>query len=111
MTVLLAALGLLTAAHAGAPSDSMRVALEARIKAVPGAIVGVSYVDLSTRDAVHINADDSFHAASTMKVPVMVELFRQVDRKELSLDRPVLLANEFHSIVDGSVFSLNAGDD
>lgn len=89
----------------------MRAALEARIKAVPGAIVAVSYVDLTSRDTLHLNADDSFHAASTMKVPVMVELFRQSERGQLALDRPILLANEFHSIVDGSPYTLNAGDD
>jgi len=111
MTSILAALGFAAAAHGAATPDSMRVAVEARIKAVPGAIVAVSYVDLASSDALHINADDSFHAASTMKVPVMVELFRQVERGQLSLDRKILLANEFHSIVDGSTYSLNASDD
>ena len=91
--------------------DSLKLAIEAQIKAVSGAVVGLSYRDLTNGDTLHLNADDSFHAASTMKVPVMVELFRQVERGQLSLDRRIPLANEFHSIVDGSPFALSAGDD
>jgi beta-lactamase class A len=46
-----------------------------------------------------------------MKVPVMIELFRQVDRGQMSLSRRVTLKNEFGSIVDGSPYSLSAADD
>jgi beta-lactamase class A len=92
-------------------ADSLRQRLEARIAQVPGAIVGLSFRDLRSGDSLDINADDSFHAASTMKVPVMIELFRMVERKELSLDQGILLVNQFGSIVDGSPFSVDAGDD
>ncbi|HYO55475.1 serine hydrolase, partial [Archangium sp.] len=47
---------------------------------------------------LYLEADRSFHAASTMKVPVMIEFFRQVDAGKLSLDRQVTLANQFASI-------------
>jgi beta-lactamase class A len=46
-----------------------------------------------------------------MKVPVMIELFRQAEAGTLSLDEPLLVKNEFHSIVDGSVYHLSVGDD
>src|ERR671936_2390164 len=91
--------------------DSLRHRIEARIAQVPGAVVGVSLRDLGTGDSLDINADDSFHAASTMKVPVMIELFRQAEHGWLSLDQPILLVNQFGSIVDGSPFSVDAGDD
>lgn len=95
-----------------APSaDSLRSRLEARIAQVPGAIVGLSWVDLSSGRSLHLNADELFHAASTMKVPVMIELFRQVDRGHLGLDQPILLVNQFHSIADGSPYAVDAGDD
>ena len=94
------ALSLVLATH----SDSLRQRLEARVAQVPGAVVGVSFRDLQTGDSLDINADDSFHAASTMKVPVMIELFRMVERKELSLDQGILLVNQFGSIVDGAPF-------
>ncbi len=46
-----------------------------------------------------------------MKVPVMIELFRQVQAGTLSLDDPLPIRNEFHSIVDGSPYTLSEGDD
>lgn len=109
MLTLLATASLIAALQN--PSDTLQGRLEARIRQTAGATVGLSYVDLATGRAVHLNADSSFHAASTMKVPVMIELFRQVDRRELSLDQGMLLKNEFRSIVDGSPYSLSAGDD
>jgi beta-lactamase class A len=60
---------------------------------------------------VLVNADDVVHAASTMKVPVMLELYRQVDAAERSLEDEVLLENRFASIVDGSSYSLDPADD
>ena len=91
--------------------DSLRVRIESRIAAVPGASVGVAFRDLTRGDTLFIDADERFHAASTMKVPVMIELFRRIDRHALSLDRRIPLKNEFKSIVDGSPYSLNASDD
>ena len=91
--------------------DSLRVRIERRIAAVTGSTVGVAYLDLVRRDSLYLNADERFHAASTMKVPVMIELFRRLDRGQLSLNKRIELRNEFASIVDGSPYSLNAADD
>ena len=52
-----------------------------------------------------------FHAASTMKVPVMIELYRQAVEGRVPLDMPVPVVNEFRSMVDGSPFALSAEDD
>ena len=90
---------------------SLRTAIEQRIAAVPGAQVGVWLHDLATGETLAVNATASFHAASTMKVPVMIELFRRADAGTLRLDSTIVLRNQFASIVDGSPFTLNAGDD
>ena len=58
-----------------------------------------------------IQPDIEFHAASTMKVPVMIELFRQARAGRVRLDEPLQIRNEFASIVDGSPYALNVGDD
>jgi beta-lactamase class A len=109
-TLLLAAAALLPLAR---PSldDSLAARLRARIAEVPGAEVGVAYRDLGSRDSLDLASDAQFHAASTMKLPVLIELFRQADAGRLSLDQPVLLENRFHSIVDGSPYALSPGDD
>ena len=89
----------------------MRARLEQRIATTAGAVVGIYYKSLRTGELVTIAPDSSFHAASTMKVPVMIEFFRQVERGGLSEQQPVLLVNQFSSIVDGSPFSVAPIDD
>ena len=76
-----------------------------------GAEVALVYERLDGSEWVALNADKSFHAASTMKVPVMIELFRQAKAGTLSLSDPLPIRNEFRSIVDGSTYSLSEGDD
>lgn len=85
--------------------------LQRRIDSVPGARVAVAYISLGRSNSLFIEADSVFHAASTMKVPVMIELMRRVDDGRLRLDQSIPLANRFSSIVDGSPFALDAGDD
>ncbi len=52
-----------------------------------------------------------FHAASTMKVPVMFGVFEAVSRGELRLEQPVRVKNDFVSIFDGSHYALEARED
>jgi beta-lactamase class A len=58
-----------------------------------------------------VRPDDVFHAASTMKIPVLIELFHQVQQGKVKLDDKIVLKNEFHSIADGSPYQLSAADD
>lgn len=76
-----------------------------------GADVAVAVRSLDGRIELAIDADAPFHAASTMKVPVMIELYRRAAAGQLSLDDPLTIRNEFRSIVDGSPYSLSEGDD
>jgi len=71
----------------------------------------VAFKDISTGKKLLINEKESFHAASTMKTPVMIEVFRQAAQKKISLSDSVLIKNEFKSIVDGSSYSLDSADD
>jgi beta-lactamase class A len=89
----------------------LRERIATAIAARPGAEVAVYYQDLARADSLRYNADLSFHAASTMKVPVMIELFRRVDSGTLSLDQTVALVNQFPSLVDGTPFSLDSTAD
>jgi beta-lactamase class A len=74
-------------------------------------LVAVAYVDLASGRELLINADASFHAASTMKVPVMMEVFRQIGEGKLLLDEQIPVKNDFLSIVDQSHYSLSPDDD
>jgi beta-lactamase class A len=76
-----------------------------------GADVGVAFRTLDGKMEWFSRADDVFHAASTMKIPVMIELFHQVREGKVKLDDPLTIKNEFHSLVDGSIYTLVATDD
>jgi beta-lactamase class A len=91
------------------PQASVR--LERIHALIEGRDVGLVLLPLDGRDAVMIEPDKAFHAASTMKVPVMIELFRQAEAGQVRLEDPLPIVNEFHSIVDGSVYQLRVGDD
>src|SRR3712207_8830304 len=52
-------------------------------------------------DSLMVDAQVRMHAASTMKVPVMMELFRRADAGEIRFDAPVRVQNSFISIADG----------
>lgn len=71
----------------------------------------MTFIDLQTKQMLVINEHENFHAASTMKTPVMIEVFKQVAAGKLSLQQMVTVKNEFRSIVDSSTYSLNASDD
>jgi beta-lactamase class A len=74
-------------------------------------VFAVSLIDVSTGRSLEINAGERFHAASTMKSPVMLEVFLQAKEGLLSLDDSILVKNEFKSIVDGSTYQMNLGED
>jgi beta-lactamase class A len=76
-----------------------------------GADVGVAFRTLDGQTAWSFRANDTFHAASTMKIPVMIELFHQVRQRRVKLDDSLPIKNEFHSLADGSIFTLDAADD
>jgi beta-lactamase class A len=76
-----------------------------------GAEVSVAFRTLDGRHELLIGPDEVYHAASTMKVPVMIELFRQAHQGKLALDEPLEVTNSFTSIIDGSPYQLSVGDD
>jgi beta-lactamase class A len=85
-------------------------AIQERI-AKSGADVGIVFETLDGRLAWSLRGDDVFHAASTMKIPIMIELFHQAHEGKLKLTDSLPIKNEFHSLVDGSVFTLKPADD
>jgi len=98
------------AAEGVAASNDPRADIEALIKA-SGADVAVAFRTVDGRDALLIQPDVEYHAASTMKVPVLIELYRQARAHALSLDDQIPIVNEFHSIVDGSPYKLDVRAD
>jgi beta-lactamase class A len=73
--------------------------------------LGISFWDAQTTIQWSYNADHYFHAASTMKLAVLLGVFREIDRGALALDSPVHVRNRFTSIVNQEPFMLDLGRD
>lgn len=71
----------------------------------------IAFKNLEDGNEILINEDEIFHAASTMKTPVMIEVYRRKMIGEISLDDSIFVKNEFESIVDKSTFQLSEFDD
>jgi beta-lactamase class A len=69
--------------------------------------LGISFFDCETTIQWSYNADHYFHAASTMKLAVLLGVFREVEHGALSLDAPVHVRNRFTSIVNQETFMLD----
>jgi beta-lactamase class A len=106
--LIVTALVLLAGAQPSAPDLKTRIQ---KLIDSSGAEVAVAVRTLDGRTQISIDPDKSFHAASTMKVPVMIELFRQAEAGTVKLDDQIPVRNEFHSIVDGSVYQMDVSDD
>lgn len=90
--------------------SDLKKMIEVRLAGEEGTFA-VAFCDIAGGREFQINGRTSFHAASTMKTPVMIELFRQAERGRFDLDDSLMVRNEFRSIVDGSPYSLSMGDD
>ena len=105
---------LATAAPAAVATDARLQAAVTRIEAdiaASGAEVAVAFRTLDGRVQWLRQADQSFHAASTMKVAVLIELYHQVQQGRARLTDSLPVRNEFASLVDGSPYSLSPEDD
>jgi beta-lactamase class A len=102
-----------------AERDRLVARIEQRVAAARAAVpdsiedfvVAIDLLDLATNRRLSIHEDVQLHAASTMKVPVLFELFRQADAGERSVDDTIVVRNRFRSILDGSEYSLTPDDD
>ena len=71
----------------------------------------LAFKNLQTSEEILVNEKISFHAASTMKTPVLIEAYKQATAGKFNITDPILVKNEFRSIVDGSSYALKAEDD
>ena len=88
----------------------LRRHLEEQVEAFSGEM-GIALIDLESGTRIGIGDDLVMHAASTMKVPVLLELFRQAAERDGATEDPLTVRNSFTSIADGSTYSLSATDD
>jgi len=103
-------IALLLAAQLAADS-ALAAGIDRRVAATDSAQVAVAFIDLGSGASYYRNADTVFHAASTMKVPVLIEAFYAAREGRISLEQELLVVNQFASIVDGTPYGLDARED
>ena len=111
LAVVFALIVLCSSVCAQSKLDQAKPQIEKLIAASGAEVVGVAIYDLQTKQTLLLNERVNLHAASTMKLPVMMEIFRLVEEKKLRLTDPIEVKNKFFSIIDGSEFRLNKNDD
>jgi beta-lactamase class A len=89
---------------------SLAAELRARIARAPAQAVGLYYRSLARPESLLIDANLRFHAASTMKLPVMIQIFRDADAGLLRLDDSLTVHTAFPSLVEGA-FVVGKEDD
>jgi len=103
--------GLVGTLRAQSLDVTLRSSLERRIAESGAEMVGLAVYDLETGESLSLHDQVRFHAASTMKVPVMMEIFRLIEQGELALTDRLLVKDQFASIIDGSPYRLQAESD
>jgi beta-lactamase class A len=84
----------------------------AKIEEESGAkAIGVALHDAETGLEMHYKADRWFHAASTIKVPILLGVFAAIDRGDLLPHSRVHVRNRFLSVVEGVPFRVESGRD
>ena len=73
--------------------------------------IAVALHDAETGFELHSNADRWFHAASTIKVPILLGAFAAIDRGELLPHSRVHVRNRFLSVVENVPFRVESGRD
>jgi beta-lactamase class A len=73
--------------------------------------IAVAVHDLETDLRFSFQGDRWFHAASTIKVAVLLAVFRAADEKRLRLDDSLHVRNRFFSAAGGTVFHVNPDQD
>lgn len=77
--------------------------VQTHIAGGPG-VYGIAFRNFQSGESLSINEDDRTHAASLMKVPVMMAAFELAGRGELDLDQPIVVREEFRSLIGGAPF-------
>jgi len=92
-------------------SEALRDELEALALKNKARTIGVALHDLETGFRFSLRGDRWFHAASTIKVAVLLAVFRAADQGRLRLGDSLHVRNRFLSAADGSVFRVSQDRD
>lgn len=92
-------------------SEVLRLACEQIAREAKTEAFAVAVRDLESETEFDISGQRAFHAASTIKVAVLLAVFKACDDGRLRLDDPLHIRNRFLNAVDGTPFKLHQQSD
>jgi beta-lactamase class A len=73
--------------------------------------IGLFIKDLNTGEEFSLHGDESWYLASTIKVPVAIEVLRQVDAKKLSFEDKIAITQDDYVDGNGPLKSMRPGEE
>lgn len=73
--------------------------------------VAAAFYDYESETAWSLRGDRWFHAASTIKVAVLLSVFAAAEQGRFTMDSPVHVRNRFLSVADGEPYRIEPGRD
>src|ERR1700756_2075143 len=92
-------------------SNGLHEELEALALKKKARAIGEAVQDFETGFRLSLRGDRWFHAASTIKVAVLLAVFRAADESRFRLDDSLHVRNRFLSAADGSLFRVSQDRD
>jgi len=89
----------------------LRAAIEAAVENSNAEAAAVAFHDYETGRHFEYEGDRWMHAASTIKVPVLVGAFAAIEDHDLTLSSRIHVRNRFFSAADGSAFRIDPARD
>ena len=93
------------------PAEKLRSAIEQITKEQKTVACAVAVRDYENDFHFGLEADRLFHAASTIKVAILLALMKAVDEGRAKLNDPLHVRNRFLSVVDRSPYKLDRSSD
>ncbi len=89
-------------------TDAVVAAIEDELARFPGT-GGVFAKQLDTGEEIRVNADETTATASTIKVPILIELFRQIEAGALDLETRLPVTDTARTVGSGILRELSPG--
>ncbi|HVS04332.1 MAG TPA: serine hydrolase [Thermoanaerobaculia bacterium] len=93
------------------PNGVLRTEVERLVREDGASDVAVAFYDFATETEWSLRGDRWFHAASTVKLAILLALWEAAARGHLSLDAPLHVRNRFISRRDGEPYRLDPARD
>jgi beta-lactamase class A len=92
-------------------TDALRRECERILSQSKASVFAVAVHDYETNLRLSINAGQHFHAASTIKVAILLAIGKAIDEGSIRPNDTLHIRNRFHSAIDGAPFRIDAESD